>query len=125
SFDLIELRERLMRRLSVQTDIVGLNCLSALLFSDPKSAETTLSALKADPRIRAAGLYTADDRLFATYVRDASAGSTLPVERALDTAPGARMLEDRLLVSRSILLDGETIGSGVVASDLSEITSTL
>src|SRR5882672_5739297 len=125
SFDLMELREKLVRRLSVQTDVVGANCLSALLFSDPKSAETTLSALKADPRVRAAGLYTADHRLFATYVRDASAGTTLPVESALDTAPGARMLEDRLLLSRSILFDAQTIGSVVIASDLSEITSTM
>ena len=125
SFDLMELRERLVRRLSVQTDIVGANCLSALLFSDPKSAETTLSALKADPRVRAAGLYTADHRLFATYVRDASAGTTLPVESALDTGPSTRMLADRLLLSRSILFDGKTIGSVVIASDLSEITSAM
>src|SRR5437762_6807686 len=124
-FDLMELREKLVRRLSVQTDIVGANCLSALLFSDPKSAETTLSALKADPRVRAAGLYTADHRLFATYVHDASAGSTLPVESALDTAPAARMLEDRLLVSRSILVDGKTMGAVVIGSDLSEVTGTM
>src|SRR6266704_3709608 len=94
SYDLMALRTRLVRRMSVQADIVGTNCLSALLFSDPKSAETTLGALKADPRVRAAGLYTADHRLFATYVRDASAGTTLPVESALDTGPSTRMLAD-------------------------------
>src|SRR5439155_6586424 len=65
TFDLVEPRGTLVRRLSVQTDIVGANCLSALLFSDAKSAETTLAALKADPRVRAAGLYASDGRLFA------------------------------------------------------------
>src|SRR5439155_8847899 len=119
TFDLVELRGRLVRRLSVQTDIVGANCLSALLFSDAKSAETTLAALKADPRVRAAGLYASDGRLFATYARDASGGPILPAEGPGDTGPGARRLDDRLLLSRSILFDGKTIGSVVIVSDLS------
>ena len=77
SFDLMALREKLVRRMSIQADIVGANCVSALLFSDPKSAETTLAALKADPRIRAAGLYAADRRLFATYLQDPSGETSL------------------------------------------------
>src|SRR5207245_7850867 len=72
SLDLMALREKLVRRMSIQADIVGANGLSALLFSDPKSAGTTLAALKADPRIRAARLYDSDRRLFATYARDHS-----------------------------------------------------
>ena len=55
-YDMLALREKLARRMTIQADIVGANCLSALLFSDPKSAETTLAGLKADPRILAAGI---------------------------------------------------------------------
>jgi signal transduction histidine kinase len=125
TYDLVNLRERLVRRLSVQTDIVGANCLSALLFSDPKSAETTLAALRADPRILAAGLYTADHRLFATYARQPSGGSILSPESADETGPEARMLDDRLLLSRSILFDGKAIGGVVIVSDLDEIRRTM
>ncbi len=125
TFDLIELRQRLVRRVSVQSDIVGANCLSALLFSDPKSAGTTLAALKADPRVLAAGLYTADRRLFATYVRQPSGGTILPPESSAGAGPGSRLLDDRLLLSRSILFDGKTIGSVLIVSDVSEITDTM
>jgi signal transduction histidine kinase len=123
-YDLMALRQKLVRRLSIQTDIVGTNCQSALLFSDPKSAETTLAALKADPRVRAAGLYAADRRLFATYVRDPTTESILP-----PVSPGAagpdRGSDDQLLLSRNILFDGKPIGSVVIVSDLSEITATI
>jgi len=38
TYDFITLRKTLVRRMSVQADIVGANCQSALLFNDPKSA---------------------------------------------------------------------------------------
>jgi signal transduction histidine kinase len=124
-FDLVGLRQKLVRRLSIQTDIVGTNCLSALLFSDPKSAEATLAALKADPRIRAAGLYTADRRLFATYVRDPGSETILPTEGPRSADPIYDATGNRLLLSRSILFDGKTIGAVVIISDLDEIAATM
>jgi signal transduction histidine kinase len=124
-YDLMALRAKLERRLSIQTDIVGANCLSALLFSDPKSAETTLAALRADPRVRAVGLYSADRRLFATYVRDRSSEGILPSESPGETGPVYRGGDDQLRLSRNILFDGKPIGSVVIVSDLSEITDTI
>ena len=47
SLDLIALREKLVRRMSIQADIAGANCISALQFSDSNSAGTTLAALRA------------------------------------------------------------------------------
>src|SRR5207245_8381235 len=106
SLDLMALREKLVRRMSIQADIVGANCLSALLFSDAKSAETTLAALKADPRIRAAGLYGADRRLFASYLRDPS-GATRPLDDSFSGADAGFLLQtDRLLLSRRVLFEG-------------------
>ena len=125
SLDLMALREKLVRRMSIQADIVGANCLSALLFSDAKSAETTLAALKADPRIRAAGLYSADRRLFATYLRDPSGGASLLEDSLGDPGHGHRLGGDRLVLWRSVLFDGKTIGAVVIVSDLSEISATM
>src|SRR3989442_5355920 len=90
SFDFIALRDKLVRRMSIQADIVGANCVSALLFIDPKSAETTLAALKADPPIPPAGLYASDRRLFATYVRDPSGGTSLLEDSLGEASQGHR-----------------------------------
>ena len=125
SFDLMALREKLVRRMSIQADIVGANCVSALLFSDPKSAETTLAALKADPRIRAAGLYAADRRLFATYLQDPSGETSLLEDSLGETGQGHRLGNDRLVLWRSILFDQKMIGAVVIVSDLSEVGATM
>src|SRR3989449_10949343 len=125
SFDLMALREKLVRRTSIQADIVGANCLSALLFSDPKSAETTLAALKADPRIRAAGLYAADRRLFATYLQDPSGETSLLEDSLGEAGQGHRLGNDRLVLWRSILFDQKMIGAVVIVSDLSEVGATM
>src|SRR6266571_1844587 len=125
SYDLMALRTRLVRRMSVQADIVGTNCLSALLFSDPKSAETTLGALKADPRILAAGLYTSERRQFATYLRDPLAGTRLMEDSLGGADEGYRLQDDRLVLWRSVLFDGKPIGTVVIESDLLEVTATM
>jgi len=122
SLDLMALREKLVRRMSIQADIAGANCISALQFSDSNSAGTTLAALRADPRIRAAGLYASDRRLFATYVRDPPNGAPLLEDPLSDTGGGHRLGEDRLVLWRTIVLDGKAIGSVVIVSDLSEIS---
>jgi len=125
TFDLMALRERLVRRMSIQADIVGANSLSAFLFSDPKSMQTTLASLKADPRIRAAGLYGADGRLFATYLRDPSVGTSVLADTLGESGEGHRLERDRLLLWRGIVFDRKTIGTVVIESDLSEVAATL
>jgi hypothetical protein len=54
SYELSDFRQTLVRSLSIQAQIAGLNSASALLFNDPESARNTLSALQAGPHIRAA-----------------------------------------------------------------------
>src|SRR6266436_4842615 len=70
TYDWITSREAMVHNLSIQAQIAGSNSVSALLFSDPQSAENTLSALKAAPNIVSAGIYTLDGRPFATYQRN-------------------------------------------------------
>ena len=125
TYDLMALRTRLVRRMSVQADIVGTNCLSALLFSDPKSAETTLGALQADPRILAAGLYTSERRQFATYLRDPLAGARLMEDSLGGADEGYRLHDDRLVLWRSVLFDGKPIGTVIIVSDLLEVTAAM
>ena len=73
AYDMVSFRAAMVRNLSTQAQIIGSNSISALLFSDPQSAENTLSALRASQNILSAGIYSADGRLFASYSRDAGA----------------------------------------------------
>ena len=47
AYDLYNFRASTVRNLGIQAQIIGSNSISALLFDDPRSAENTLSALRA------------------------------------------------------------------------------
>lgn len=68
-YDWVTFRQNTVRNLSVQAEIIGANCVTALVFNDSQSAGNTLSALKASPNILSAHIYTLDGRLFAAYSR--------------------------------------------------------
>src|SRR5882672_7903035 len=125
SYDLVSLRKALVQRMSVQAGIVGANAASALLFNDPESAETTLAALKGDPRILAAGLYTEDRRLFATYGNDPLNGARVMEGSLSDARDAHRLSGGRLVLSKGIPFEGRTIGTVVIVSDLQEINSSM
>src|SRR5437016_14412127 len=69
AYDLVTFRQTMVHNLSIQAQITGSNSVSALLFSDPQSAENTLSALQVAPNIVSAGIYQLDGRPFAAYWR--------------------------------------------------------
>src|SRR6266853_5026402 len=72
AYDLITFRQAMVHNLSIQAQITGSNSVSALLFSDPQTAENTLSALQVAPDIVSAGIYQLDGRPFAAYLRHGS-----------------------------------------------------
>src|SRR3989338_5097448 len=55
------------RKLRTLAEIIGSNVQASLAFGDVKSAEMTLSALKAEKHIFMAALYGIDGKLFAFY----------------------------------------------------------
>lgn len=63
-------RQTMVRDLSVQAQIIGANCVSAVLFNDQSSAESTLAALRAASHVTSAWIYTPDRHPFAGYRRD-------------------------------------------------------
>src|ERR1700752_667965 len=80
AYDLYSFRVALVRNVSVQAQIIGDNTVSALLFNDPHSAEKTLSALRANPNLMYAQIYTRDGQPFAGYWRDgAGKTGTVPI----------------------------------------------
>lgn len=69
-YDMRALRAQMVRDLAVLAEVVGDNCLSALVFDSPETAERNLGTLRREYQIRYAMLYDAEGRRFAAYQRD-------------------------------------------------------
>ena len=105
-FKTMELRAAAASEMAALADAFGSNTTAALTFQDRHTAEETLSALRTDRRILLAEIFGRDGRAFARYLQP-GAGATLQEFR-----PAGNYFEGAsLLVVRSILLDGEPIGT--------------
>jgi signal transduction histidine kinase len=123
AYDLFSYRGGMILRLSIRADMIGTNSASAMLFNDEAAAVETLTALKADPHTIAAGLYTRDNRLFATYARnDLKEQAALPLHLA-DQSDGHRFEDDGLILFRKIVFKGEPVGTVYIHSDLQEMNA--
>ncbi len=120
-YDRTTFRAGLARDLSTLAAVIGSNSTAAVAFSDPKSAEEVLAALKAKPRIVRGFIFTAGRRPFASYYR-AGERAVAPIAPTRD---GEWFVGDKLILARGILLAGERIGSVVVESDLQEASQRL
>ena len=125
AYDLMTFRSELVRRLSFQAQIVGSNSASALLFDDSRSAGNTLAALKADPHIEAAAVYTPGGKPFARYWRYRP-GITQPLLPIPSGQIETHQFEDRqFTLVRSIVFQGKRVGFVCIRSDLEEMNSRL
>ena len=122
TYDLVSFRDGMVHNLSIQAQVAGTNSVSALLFSDPHSAENTLSALKVAPDIVSAGIYTLDGRAFAIYQRDLGTQDfELPPIPVGQTE--AHWFKDRqLILVHMIVFQGKPTGVVYIRSDLQEMT---
>jgi signal transduction histidine kinase/CheY-like chemotaxis protein len=125
AYDRVTFRDAKVLNLSTQAQIIGSNSVSALLFNDPQSAETTLSALKAAHNIMSAAIYTPDGRLFASYSRD-SVGSIPPLPAIPSGQTEIHWLKNEEIgLVRSIVFQGKPTGTVFIRSDVQELNSRL
>ncbi|MGH9736988.1 MAG: ATP-binding protein [Candidatus Acidiferrales bacterium] len=119
-YDQIAFRKSMLSELSIQAQIIGSNSISALLFNDPSSAKTTLSALDAAPHVVSAGIYSSGGRRFASYQR---AGTTtmpsLPTIREGATE-SYHFGGGDVVLARSIIFHKKLLGTVYLDSDLKE-----
>jgi len=120
AYDQYTFRETLVKNLLAQAQIIGSNSVSALMFNDPQSAETTLSALRNQPDIIAAGILTADGRVFAHYSKNSGETFSWDPNRSGEQAYSFR--SDELLVRQPIIFQGRQEGTVYIRSDLQERT---
>src|SRR5207245_2594640 len=124
-YDLVNFRETMVHNLSIQAQIAGSNSVSALLFDDTEPAESTLSALKDDPNIVSAGIYTSEGRPFAMYRRNGS-GQSLALTPIPSGQIEAHWFKDgQLVVVRKIVFREKPAGIVFICSDLQEMSHRL
>lgn len=125
TYGVTSFRETMVLTLSTQAEIIGSNSVSAILFNDRQSAESTLSALAAAPNILSAGIYTPDGRPFAVYSRTRGAAIL-----ALPSLPPGQneshtFENGRIVLVRLIAFQGKTRGVVCLESDLQEMNRRL
>jgi len=120
SYEWLTFRSAMPREQSTLAEIVGANCAAAVVFSDARSAERTLSALRAEPHVVAACLYTPDGRGFAKYSRHDVKWSVPAL-----LADGYRFESDRLTLTQPVVYDSERVATIYLETDLRAIQDRL
>ena len=114
-FDLLAFRSTEARELASVADIIGAHSTASLQFQDPTSGLETLETLKVDPRVVAAGLYTHENKIFASYYRDRKSKIILPPQ---PRRAGNYFEQGQILIFRPVLLNGKKVGTIFIHSDL-------
>jgi diguanylate cyclase (GGDEF)-like protein/PAS domain S-box-containing protein len=106
------------RDLEILADVLARNSTAAITFRDADAARDVLQALRAEPSITAACVYTEDGEPFAKYVRQGKDSGFVPPPAQAQTT---RFERDRLVRFRRIVLSGETVGTIYIESDLQRL----
>ncbi len=126
AYELAALRLAMVRDLSIQAQIAGANCASAIEFGDPDSATGTLSALNVAPNIVSAAIYLPSGEPFAAYSRQrGEIPKAPPLKPASGEVEAHQFTSGSLVLVRPIVFQGKTLGALYVRSDLREISDRL
>ena len=116
-------RQAMVRDLSTQAEIIGNQSTAALTYDDKNNAGDILRALNAKKNIVAAGLYKQNGVLFASYfVPERNNSQPMPPRAGPD---GWRFSGDFLVLFQPIKMNGESIGTIYLKSDLTELHTRL
>src|ERR1700734_1542551 len=121
-YEVVKFKQTVAQNLAVVGDVLAGNSTAALAFHDAESARGVLRALRAEPNVTAACIYTPDGKPFAKYARDAKDSGFIP---PVPQAESTQFLNGHLLQFRKIVLDGETVGTLYLESDLERLHSRL
>jgi two-component system sensor histidine kinase/response regulator len=116
--DIIRLRQNMREHLVSIAEIIGANSAAALTYDDPRSATLVLSALKSEPHILAANIYSGDGKVFVAYRRGATVNVLLPTRFLVG---GSYSEPEHLTECRPIVLEQDSIGSVCLQADTQEV----
>jgi two-component system sensor histidine kinase/response regulator len=121
-YDVITFRHSVAQNLAVLGDVLAGNSTAALTFRDAESARDVLRALRAEPDVIAAAIYTSDGKPFAKYARDEKDSGFMPPAPEGETTA---FKNGHLVQFRKIVLAGETVGTLYLESDLERLHTRL
>jgi len=121
AYDIVTFRADLVTNTSIQAQIIGSNAVSALIFSDPRSAENTLSALRASRHIEYAGIYDANGTFLAGYWRETESHASPPVPSRTNRDSFFSLKYDQFDLIEPIIFQGKRVGTVYIRSDLGAI----
>src|SRR5215469_9440952 len=121
AYDVASIRKGIVEKMSVLAEAIGNNCSAAIEFNDPTTAEETLTALRAEPSVVFACIYTRKGNVFAVYNRSGRTSFRPPPP----PAAGHEFNRDFLRLSRPIIQRGENVGTIFVVSDLTDLRERL
>jgi diguanylate cyclase (GGDEF)-like protein/PAS domain S-box-containing protein len=121
-FDLWGLKGAMARDLETLADVLAGNSTAALAFHDIDAAQDVLKALRAEPSVTAACIYTQDGKPFAKYARQRADSEFVPPP---PETQATRFEGGRLIQFRKIVLAGEAIGTIYIESDLQRLHARL
>ena len=116
--DVVTFRKEMVKELNSLAQLIAENGKTALDFEDESFANDILAALKAKPNILSAGIYTGEGNLLANYIRADQSDLSLPGTPPPD---GHVFHNAQLELSHAIQLDGETIGTVFLLSDMDRL----
>jgi two-component system cell cycle sensor histidine kinase/response regulator CckA len=115
-YEITTFKATMVLDLATLAKIIGNNTAASLDFDDPKSAEQTLSALKAQPSIMGACVFSKDGKVFAHY--DRQSDKIIFAARSKVEAENFSFGEKTLTIFEPINSEGEVVGTVYLASDM-------
>src|SRR5438093_986316 len=116
-YDRISFRNGLVNERSLLADMVGATSMAALAFKDQVEGQEILKALRVEPHVTNACIYDTRGEPFAVYTRAGGPPFAVPPV----ASDRAIFKNGHLLVFRRIVLDGKTVGTVHIESDLDEL----
>ena len=121
AYDLYSLRQELISALSTEANIVGANCITALMFDDRVAAQSTLAALRNSPQIRAAVIIRPDGTEFARYLRTPSAQFELTERLTLSETQHYWTRGRDILLGSRIQFQGGWVGTVYLLAETGDV----
>jgi len=117
AYEFFTFRTTTAANLSTMGAVLASNATGSLIFNIPEDATEILSALQAEPHIRAASLYDANGALFATYQKDSTA-DRFPSAPEID---GYHFRDGYLISFQPVVQGGKRLGTLYLKSDMDGI----
>jgi two-component system, sensor histidine kinase and response regulator len=121
-YDVLNSKHAAAQNLAVLGDVLAGNSTAALTFHDAEAGREVLRALRAEPDVTAACIYTVDGRPFAKYARDAKDSDVIVPAAQVESS---EFKNGHLVQFRKIVLAGEIVGTLYLESDLERLHSRL